>query len=175
MRAIREARAYGVLHAPTEPGTNTRETLENKPFDGDIQSFPVFPNPPDIARTNAEFLGNLGMAVLRRYAPLKTLTPLRRAGRLRPFSKKRRKLLPARAECRREVLERDKTCQFPGCHEPAVHVHEKRLRSQGGDWLNPDGAIGICAEHHDWIHRNRDAARTLSLIQDGKAATGGES
>ena len=43
------------------------------------------------------------------------------------------------------------------CTRRAVHVHHRKLRSQGGS-NSPDNLIDVCFDCHDWIHLNPAAS-----------------
>lgn len=96
--------------------------------------------------------------------------------RLKPMSAKRAAQIPAREECVRIVLARDRGCVFPRHWETIGHspmvmpscdgpfdVHEPGHRSQGADPTNPDECVTLCRSHHSWVHLNPIAAKDLAL------------
>lgn len=98
--------------------------------------------------------------------------------RLRPMSAKTRARIPGRQECRRIVIERDKTCRFwaafnfmpPGEYEvppcggrPEVHEPARRGNC---DFTDPAECILLCERHHAWVGRNIDLARRIGLYVD---------
>ena len=96
--------------------------------------------------------------------------------RLNPMSRKRRDQIPAREECVRIVLARDRGCVFPNrwvaegnwptnmppCDGP-LDVHEPRHRSQGADPTDPDQCVTLCRAHHDLVHNLPVTAKDLGL------------
>ena len=109
--------------------------------------------------------------------PLRRTSPLRRTALPRarkpilPMSAKRRRDLPARKQCRIQVLERaggrcemrctDPCRSFPS---PATDVHElKRGASRSECWLNPAMCLAGCRECHQWVTDHPAAARGLGL------------
>lgn len=93
-----------------------------------------------------------------------------------PIKRKPRRSGPMPTEVRDEVLARDLDCvahrmgfalDVP-CWGP-LHVHHKRLRSQGG--LNhPDNLITLCETHHRHAHDvDRRGAELAGLIVRGAA------
>lgn len=43
------------------------------------------------------------------------------------------------------------TCEFPGCTKVIRHFHHRRRRSQGGSG-EASNCLGLCLQHHDYIH-----------------------
>lgn len=55
---------------------------------------------------------------------------------------------------RREILLRDRRCQYPGCRNDVhIDVHHKVYRSRGGTHDRANLAA-LCAYHHRFVHRN---------------------
>ena len=97
-----------------------------------------------------------------------------------PMSAKRRAALPARAEVRETVLERDEyRCQFwtrvyasgkpvpldapIACGGP-LDVHEIIPRSAWPDgWLVVDNCVTLCRRAHEWVTDNPAAAAVYGL------------
>lgn len=87
------------------------------------------------------------------------------------MSAKRRRDLPARNQCRTQVLERaggmcEMRCTDP-CRSrpnPATDVHElKRGASRSECWLDPEKCLAACRECHDFVTCNPKAAHDLGL------------
>ena len=87
--------------------------------------------------------------------------------KLRPVSAKRRKIMPARKDCRETVFRRaGGKCEIrrPGvCTGACEQVHEVTARSQGGSITDPENCRGTCAPCHEWVTQNMNAARTMGL------------
>ena len=94
-------------------------------------------------------------------------------------SKKRQmrdKAYPAR---RREVLDRDGTCQYPDCWVPAVStrcdVHH--IESRAGDAM--ENLVSLCNDfeqrHHTWVHANRRMGEELGLRRSSVRVNHGDS
>jgi 5-methylcytosine-specific restriction endonuclease McrA len=66
------------------------------------------------------------------------------------------------------VLERDDhTCQLrmDGHHcSGGLHVHHRRLRSQGGS-NHPSNLVTLCDRAHRWVHDNPAEAALFGLIE----------
>ena len=80
---------------------------------------------------------------------------LKRTGRLRPFSKKRAKLIPARRACREQVYERDGgRCRVrgPNCTGAGEQVHEILSRGRGGSIVDPDNCLLVCGNCGRDVH-----------------------
>jgi hypothetical protein len=56
-----------------------------------------------------------------------------------------------------------RSCEFPGCRQPASDIHHKRGRA-GALLLLTRFWAGVCSAHHRWIHENPQAARELCLL-----------
>lgn len=93
--------------------------------------------------------------------------------RIRPISKKRQDQAEARAECRRIVLERDRTCR--GLHSTPVRcqvvpseVHELGRGSYRETcWLDPELCIGLCRPCHQWVTEHPHDAVEAGLAMWG--------
>lgn len=95
------------------------------------------------------------------YSTLRTKT------RIKPVSDKRRATFPAREKCVRIVKKRDGyKCRV--CGEDGYDVHEILTRAQGGDPTDPDNAVLLCREHHDFAHNHPKWAAEVGLIQSKK-------
>ena len=110
-----------------------------------------------------------------------------RRTRIKPISNKKRAEFPARAECRRIVIERDKVCQFL-LHVPeewwarpiisalpvectaSQEVHEPARRANC-DYLDPSECVLLCGRHHAWVGANIDLAREMGLYVDAVGRT----
>lgn len=114
---------------------------------------------------------------LRRLTRLVTRTPLRRNKRLNPRSAKARAMAPKRAAFVERILEERPRCEFSYqvggggsdptmhmCVERSEHVHEKLTRARGGDILDPQNVLAVCAWHHRWIHEHPLQATELGLL-----------
>lgn len=121
---------------------------------------------------------------IRRKTPLRSKAGLKRTGRLRPMSKKRKAEMPARADTRSTVLARDRGCvaddmvhvlmadgrrvtvphgQIGG--RAPLEVHEIRGGAdRSTTYLEPDWCIALCPVAHDWIGSHRDDAVELGLL-----------
>jgi len=118
---------------------------------------------------------------LKRGAPLKRGDGLKRkAIKAKPL--KREVLDP---ELRERILRRDKVCQahprgfaLGVCCGGRLHVHHRRLRSQGGPDTE-ENLIAVCTVHHHHLHSvDRAGAERAGLVIrtyppfDGRRATG---
>ena len=88
-------------------------------------------------------------------------------GRIRPVSLKRQwenRERQAMAD-RRWPDRRDGTvmCGVPCCPQRASDLHEPKFRSRLGSITDPENAIPVCREHHDWIHAHPLEAHELGL------------
>jgi hypothetical protein len=111
-------------------------------------------------------------APLTRKTPLRARTPLRRSTLLHAtaplpaMSAKRRREQPVRKTCRAVVLERDRTCRFPGCNQPSTDVHElHRGGLRAATWTDPELCIGLCRLHHDYCDERPKEAHDLGLVR----------
>lgn len=86
------------------------------------------------------------------------------------MSAKRRALVPLRKRVRLFVLTRDGfRCQYPGCKEPAVHVHEILSRAQGGSPTDPTNCVSLCRFCHiERVHGDQEQAAKLGLLHSKK-------
>ena len=116
-----------------------------------------------------------------RHSPIQRRTPLARASRgnsapsqAKPATKTKRlkeyeaefreasKLVKARSQGRCEFV-KIAGCLFRGCTEQAVHVHHRKLRSQGGgDEI--ENLVHLCVPCHGYLHNHPEKARELGLI-----------
>jgi hypothetical protein len=90
-----------------------------------------------------------------KHSPLIRRTALARGGKLRPFSAKRRKRIPARRACREAVYARaGGRCEVrgPTCSGAGEQVHERLTRARGGDATDPANCLLVCANCHRDIH-----------------------
>lgn len=101
---------------------------------------------------------------MKRGGPLRRLSPLRRRTRLRPMSAKRQAIAADRRAFVERILRERPICEFPRCLNRSEHVHEKLLRSRGGDILDPLNVRAICGKCHRWIHDHPKAATSLGLM-----------
>lgn len=54
-------------------------------------------------------------------------------------------------------------CGRPECHRPADDLHEPKFRSRLGSITDPENAIPVSRECHDWIHTHEQEAHELGL------------
>jgi len=118
---------------------------------------------------------------MKRGGRLRRKAPLRRT----PFRSAAPKREPMDPNLRNLILRRDKVCQaHPRGFASDVpcggrlHVHHRRLRSQGGPDTE-DNLIAVCTVHHHHIHSvDRAGAERAGLVIrtfppfDGRRATG---
>ena len=94
--------------------------------------------------------------------------PLKRT-KLQPVSQKRRKIMPARKDCRGAVFQRaEGKCEIRRpdiCTGNCEQVHEITARSQGGSITDPENCLGTCAPCHEWVTQNMNAARMMGLAK----------
>lgn len=94
--------------------------------------------------------------------------PMRRT-KLVAVSPKRRKIMPARKDCRETVLRRSGgrcEARLPEvCSGAAEQVHELLARSQGGSITDPNNCLVCCAACHSWVTRHMNQARALRLAK----------
>ncbi len=111
----------------------------------------------------------------------RSTAPLPRYTRLRPFSRKRAKRCKSRAACRRIVFERDgglcrcRVSEF--CTGKGEQVHERILRSRGGDIADPENCLLVCAPCHRYLHDHPAWAEACGYIASnlcGRRAAAGE-
>lgn len=89
-------------------------------------------------------------------------SPLKRTGRLRPMSAKRRRQAKAYSLLRAAYLESHPKCELQ-CGRAAKDIHHTRGRL-GGNLLNTDTWMGVCRTCHDWIHQHPKEARSRGLL-----------
>lgn len=96
-------------------------------------------------------------------------SPMKRSGRLKPRSKKRKDLYERKGGRRDFVallLHDFPNCQATistHCSKKSVDVHELLARSQGGSILDKDNCITVCRNCHTWIGDNPKKATELGL------------
>jgi hypothetical protein len=108
-------------------------------------------------------------------------TPLRAdPEQTRAWQQRSRRRLPVRSARRaaeaserrkvvREVIARDGGCRgleaFPdvACWGPLA-AHEVLPRGRGGDYLDPDAAVALCAAHHSHCHDHPLEAKAAGLL-----------
>lgn len=110
---------------------------------------------------------------LRRSGPLRRNTPLvwrgrpmRRGGRLRPMSTKRRADLPRRREVRAQVFERDGGCVATGWRGPCfgpLTPHHLRKASAVGPY-DDDNLVTLCAFHNGLVEDHPAEATARGLV-----------
>jgi hypothetical protein len=104
---------------------------------------------------------------LRRGKPLERRTALARSRKPIPqMSARRRSELPAREECRQQVLERDGyRCLFPGCGSTEhLEVHEVRGGpDRAKTYLTVSACRTLCHAHNGWVHDHPEEAHALGL------------
>ena len=101
---------------------------------------------------------------MKRKKPLQRKTPLKRSGRLRPFSNNPRKVE------RRKLYEKNRDEYFtehPKCEicEKAgrLDLHHKAGRI-GDNYTNKATFMAVCRQCHDYIHRNPRESRQKGWI-----------
>ena len=108
--------------------------------------------------------------------PIKRGSPPRRYARLRPVSRKRRRLERARRQCRDAVFNRaDGNCELriPGvCVGQGGQVHEPLSRARGGSITDDRNAKLSCYACHDWVHEHPEQAEKLGLLRSAYAGGG---
>lgn len=104
---------------------------------------------------------------LRRRTAIHRGTPLKRSPIARKSAKQRRRDRELE-KSRKVVMQRSHgKCEVPTCGRDGVHLHHRRLRSQGGSNL-PGNLLLLCLEHHSLIHRNPAWAAAAGLIETTK-------
>lgn len=94
-------------------------------------------------------------------------TPRLKRSPLRPVSRQRRSVAPARETCRQAVYARcSGLCEAktPDCTGACEQVHEIKARSAGGSIVDPANCLGVCAACHEWIQLHHNEARTMGLV-----------
>lgn len=113
----------------------------------------------------------------RRPAGPKPKKPMKRGGRVRTMSAKRRRQAKAYSLLRAAFLKAHPRCQalpvilMAGHQVPVVKgdvikstdVHHKAGR-HGWNYLNTDTWLAVCRPAHRWIHDNPKEARALGLM-----------
>lgn len=90
-----------------------------------------------------------------RRKPLRTRTRLRRGGRLRPVSVKKRREQRERRKNLHDTYGTHPECQIRwdlGCTGWADDGHEPGMRSRGADPTDPDQVVPCCRHCHRAIH-----------------------
>lgn len=80
-------------------------------------------------------------------------------------------VVPEKVDKQKEYLKKKKVylkdnpnCQFPGCKKKANDLHHKRGRV--GDLLTDERYfLGLCRDHHNWVHLNPIAALEMGLSE----------
>ena len=54
----------------------------------------------------------------------------------------------------------------------ATTKHERKMRSVGGDPLDPDNCLAVCNDCHVWIHNNPNEATGLKLLKSNPRPAG---
>ncbi len=85
-----------------------------------------------------------------------------------PLTVKRQEKRERRAEWAVAVKARDRVCQHEGHFSSPywsddTEAHHVLARSQGGEDVMSNG-LGLCHEHHMWVHAHRIAAQALGLL-----------
>ena len=83
-----------------------------------------------------------------------------------PARKKKRRIIPA--VVREDVFDRTRgRCEFVydghRCIYPPQHLHHVRRRSQGGT-DTPENLLGLCRDHHQWVHEHVAEAVELGYL-----------
>jgi hypothetical protein len=118
-------------------------------------------------------------STLTRHTGLQPGQGLQRGTRIRPVSPKRQQETRERAAMADRLWpdRREGTvmcqCGRPGCHRRATDLHEPRFRSRLGAITDPDNAIPVARECHDWIHTHEQEAQELGLAVHTWVAKGG--
>ena len=92
---------------------------------------------------------------------LKRRTPLKRSGRLRPYTKKRKAGLDLYGKLRVEFLTANPSCGI--CHGRSSQIHHKRGRI-GWRLCAEEFFLAICQECHTKVHENGRWARAIGYI-----------
>ena len=94
----------------------------------------------------------------------KSIAWQRRSKRLRPISKKRLARNKEWLARKRELFNRDTHCRFEGCRERNLDAHHL-LSTGGGGTDELSNLVGLCREHHDYVHLHRPEAERLGLLR----------
>lgn len=115
------------------------------------------------------------ISAMKRSGPLKRSTELKRNTPLRSQSKKRVKEQRQRRQLVRTQLEQRPYCEASQriaqidrkhiCSRQSVDIHEPKMRSRGGSFLDVDNTISVCRACHDWIHANPASAEMTGLLK----------
>lgn len=91
-------------------------------------------------------------------------TPLKRTGRPKPMSDKRRLQADIYRTRRLQFLAEHPTCQACTVESiPSTEVHHKKGRT-GKNYLDTSTWIAVCRGCHEWIHSHPSQARLLGLL-----------
>lgn len=88
---------------------------------------------------------------------------------MRRVSAKRAALQRDRQATVQAVLDRDRACRAASlvpevrCWGP-LDVHEILTRARGGSITDPDAALALCRNHHDWVHNHPVVAHERGLL-----------
>jgi hypothetical protein len=85
---------------------------------------------------------------------LKRGKPLKRTGRIRPQSAKRRKVNKVRRELANDLLDEPCRIRGPVCTGWAEHFHELVGRAQGGSLTDERNLVPSCDSCNGWIEDN---------------------
>jgi len=64
-----------------------------------------------------------------------------------------------------DFLRQHPVCQWPECRRDSFDVHEPKTRARGGSILDPDNAVALCRQHHDWVHDHPLEAEQRGLLR----------
>ena len=111
---------------------------------------------------------------LPRRAPLNTRTPLKRTGRLRPMSAKRRKVNRARRRLTDDRLDEPCRLRTEVCTGWAESWHELVGRAQGGSLVDLRNLVPACHRCNGWVEDNPGLAWSRGLKVRAFDSTEGE-
>lgn len=100
---------------------------------------------------------------LVRRTRLRSSTPLKRTGQLKPRSAKQIQIDGARRVLRKRLMAEDELCRRCRCRF-GVLLHEVLRRSQGGDPTSELVAVLLCWQCHDEIHARPQLARETGWL-----------
>lgn len=61
--------------------------------------------------------------------------------------------------------QRGPLCEYPGCRDPWVDMHEVKKRSRGGSPTDPDNIKCLCRRHHEWTEAEPAEATRLGFLK----------
>lgn len=104
--------------------------------------------------------------MLKRKTPMKRTSHIKRGGRLRSQSKKRRREGRDYSERRAKFLDAHLLCQVrtPVCFGIAQDVHHVSGRL-GSNYLDETTWLAVCRHCHDWIHQHPSEARARGWLK----------